>query len=155
MNKNCALKLVDEIILYYDARSNKHKLHSLSLQKPVSQCCILQYPAVWATTHTKMHTHILWTECRIFRVFNTVVEKVLATHYRVELYRLTALGTELLHESLNGSLCKQRHTSSNTRLSLTYIYLQTQHTLQCTISGLRNSTIHYASSCNVCEKHLK
>jgi len=26
MNKeNCALKLVDEIILYYDARSKKHK----------------------------------------------------------------------------------------------------------------------------------
>ena len=30
MNKeNCALKLVDEIILYYDARSKKHKKRSL------------------------------------------------------------------------------------------------------------------------------
>ena len=29
MNKeNCALKLVDEIILYYDARSKKHKKKS-------------------------------------------------------------------------------------------------------------------------------
>jgi len=29
MNKeNCALKLVDEIILYYDARSKKHQIHS-------------------------------------------------------------------------------------------------------------------------------
>ena len=29
MNKeNCALKLVDEIILYYDARSKKHETHS-------------------------------------------------------------------------------------------------------------------------------
>ena len=25
-NKNCALKLVDEIILYYDARSKKHQI---------------------------------------------------------------------------------------------------------------------------------
>ena len=35
MNKeNCALKLVDEIILYYDARSKKNiKLHSLKFSK--------------------------------------------------------------------------------------------------------------------------
>ena len=32
MNKeNCALKLVDEIILYYDARSKKHQNHSALL----------------------------------------------------------------------------------------------------------------------------
>ena len=29
MNKNCALKLVDEIILYYYARSKKHKKNTL------------------------------------------------------------------------------------------------------------------------------
>ena len=30
MNKeNCALKLVDEIILYYDARSKKHQITSV------------------------------------------------------------------------------------------------------------------------------
>ena len=28
---NCALKLVEEIILYYDARSKKHKKHQISL----------------------------------------------------------------------------------------------------------------------------
>ena len=27
--ENCALKLVDEIILYYDARSKKHKKNKL------------------------------------------------------------------------------------------------------------------------------
>ena len=32
MNKeNCALKLVDEIILYYDARSKKHQMFGMSL----------------------------------------------------------------------------------------------------------------------------
>ena len=32
MNKeNCALKLVDEIILYYDARSKKHKKKFLNV----------------------------------------------------------------------------------------------------------------------------
>ena len=32
MNKeNCALKLVDEIILYYDARSKKHQIDILSI----------------------------------------------------------------------------------------------------------------------------
>ena len=61
---------------------------------------------------------------------------------RVKLYRLTALRIELLHEPLNRSLCKQRHTSSNRRLSLTYTYPQTQHTLQCTSSGLWNRTIN-------------
>ena len=31
MNKeNCALKLVDEIILYYDARSKKHQKHQIA-----------------------------------------------------------------------------------------------------------------------------
>ena len=36
MNKeNCALKLVDEIILYYDARSKKHQITSFcSYMKP-------------------------------------------------------------------------------------------------------------------------
>jgi len=28
-NKNCALKLVDEIILYYDARSKKHQIENI------------------------------------------------------------------------------------------------------------------------------
>ena len=38
MNKeNCALKLVDEIILYYDARSKKHKKTSNSVHFFVSQ----------------------------------------------------------------------------------------------------------------------
>ena len=37
MNKeNCALKLVDEIILYYDARSKKHQMISECL----SPCCL-------------------------------------------------------------------------------------------------------------------
>jgi len=35
MNKeNCALKLVDEIILYYDAPSKKHQISMDSLKKP-------------------------------------------------------------------------------------------------------------------------
>ena len=35
MNKeNCALKLVDEIILYYDARSKKHKKKFI--------CCVMK-----------------------------------------------------------------------------------------------------------------
>ena len=34
MNKeNCALKLVDEIILYYDARSKKHQIRTESLSE--------------------------------------------------------------------------------------------------------------------------
>jgi len=34
MNKeNCALKLVDEIILYYDARFKKHQISNNCLQK--------------------------------------------------------------------------------------------------------------------------
>ena len=38
MNKeNCALKLVDEIILYYDARSKKHQ---------ITQFCVTPYLAV-------------------------------------------------------------------------------------------------------------
>jgi len=39
MNKeNCALKLVDEIILYYDARSKKHQtaLHVSGTSRPSS-----------------------------------------------------------------------------------------------------------------------
>ena len=32
MNKeNCALKLVDEIILYYDARSKKHQIRTINI----------------------------------------------------------------------------------------------------------------------------
>ena len=39
MNKeNCALKLVDEIILYYDARSKKHKKVA-NLVCAVLLCC--------------------------------------------------------------------------------------------------------------------
>ena len=35
MNKeNCALKLVDEIILYYDARSKKHQITSTKYHDP-------------------------------------------------------------------------------------------------------------------------
>ena len=53
MNKeNCALKLVDEIILYYDARSKKHqitvycnffqaKLHDQSLCGSVEIDCLI------------------------------------------------------------------------------------------------------------------
>ena len=40
---NCALKLVDEIILYYDARSKKHQiavLSSFSLTRWVLNLCI-------------------------------------------------------------------------------------------------------------------
>ena len=40
MNKeNCALKLVDEIILYYDARSKKHQINviNISFLVPVFQ----------------------------------------------------------------------------------------------------------------------
>ena len=34
MNKeNCALKLVDEIILYYDARSKKHQITKCVISK--------------------------------------------------------------------------------------------------------------------------
>jgi len=33
--ENCALKLVDEIILYYDARSKKHQIENNSLHKYV------------------------------------------------------------------------------------------------------------------------
>ena len=39
MNKeNCALKLVDEIILYYDARSKKHQINSLSFLRETMPC---------------------------------------------------------------------------------------------------------------------
>ena len=31
-NENCALKLVDEIILYYDARSKKHQINNYYMQ---------------------------------------------------------------------------------------------------------------------------
>ena len=38
MNKeNCALKLVDEIILYYDARSIKHQITRLGLVFKIAQ----------------------------------------------------------------------------------------------------------------------
>ena len=37
MNKeNCAFKLVDEIILYYDARSKKHKITTLHVSGSLS-----------------------------------------------------------------------------------------------------------------------
>ena len=40
MNKeNCALKLVDEIILYYDARSKKHQITIMSVHTYVSFNC--------------------------------------------------------------------------------------------------------------------
>ena len=52
---NCALKLVEEIILYYDARSKKHK----NTAKVASRWFLIQYnffviytkygPAVWPT----------------------------------------------------------------------------------------------------------
>ena len=35
MNKNCALKLVNEIILYYDARSKKHQIKGTGHLKAV------------------------------------------------------------------------------------------------------------------------
>ena len=42
MNKeNCALKLVDEIILYYDARSKKHQIKSNLSVKRASSCSVL------------------------------------------------------------------------------------------------------------------
>ena len=34
--KNCALKLVDEIILYYDARSKKHEIKGNMLPVTIS-----------------------------------------------------------------------------------------------------------------------
>ena len=39
MNKeNCALKLVDEIILYYDARSKKHQITEIILIEDIPLC---------------------------------------------------------------------------------------------------------------------
>ena len=43
MNKeNCALKLVDEIILYYDARSKKHQMNSKQTASHATVCPILE-----------------------------------------------------------------------------------------------------------------
>ena len=50
---NCALKLVEEIILYYDARSKKHKKVSLS-----------------AHTHTHTHTHTHFIRVSSFHYLN-------------------------------------------------------------------------------------
>ena len=51
MNKeNCALKLVDEIILYYDARSKKHKKnprHVSSINMPIFREDKLYYHNIW------------------------------------------------------------------------------------------------------------
>ena len=50
MNKeNCALKLVDEIILYYDARSKKRQITYL---------LILQITKIYIKIHTKMLLHV-------------------------------------------------------------------------------------------------
>ena len=39
MNKeNCALKLVDEIIVYYDARSKKHQIEKVNVFLDVALC---------------------------------------------------------------------------------------------------------------------
>ena len=69
MNKeNCALKLVDEIILYYDARSKKHQItirmyfhFSFTMaQPPLSGPKPPHYRGFMLTlryTHTHTHTH--------------------------------------------------------------------------------------------------
>ena len=50
MNKeNCALKLVDEIILYYDARSKKT---SITEQKGLKLGCHLFYPYLYKILFT-------------------------------------------------------------------------------------------------------
>ena len=52
MNKeNCALKLVDEIILYYDARSKKHK----KVQILVLACYREQDKKSWSGLKTVTH----------------------------------------------------------------------------------------------------
>ena len=54
MNKeNCVLKLVDEIILYYDARSRKHRILFMWEFDP------LLTKHTHTHTHTQMHIH--WT----------------------------------------------------------------------------------------------
>ena len=46
MNKeNCALKLVDEIILYYDARSKKHQTNGSVLKKKRPRPASVRTPA--------------------------------------------------------------------------------------------------------------
>ena len=48
MNKeNCALKLVDEIILYYDARSKKHQIAELDVCYYSHMNYILMYQKGW------------------------------------------------------------------------------------------------------------
>ena len=53
MNKNCALNLVDEIILYYDARSKKHQIDKLC-------SCFVYLAAV--ILYRNSDDKIFWTE---------------------------------------------------------------------------------------------
>ena len=75
MNKeNCALKLVDEIILYYDARSKKHQ----------NVCRVYMYGFIWFTEQTLitalniMNTMNLYDKAVVweptFRIFQDKVE---------------------------------------------------------------------------------
>ena len=46
MNKeNCALKLVNEIILYYDARSKKHQNNKFCIRFPLFFVCVESVPS--------------------------------------------------------------------------------------------------------------
>ena len=68
MNKeNCALKLVDEIILYYDARSKKHKKSVIRVTLEKVQ--LLLYPA-----NTK-YTKILYYAYKMYLYFARISRK--------------------------------------------------------------------------------
>ena len=112
MNKeNCALNLVDEIILYYDARSKKHQITILCLQPSLS------YPAC----KSNALYYILLLACQAITYFsalshkwNDFRKKVIERKIRVlifsttpsEIFDLLTSTQRIITINLHGSKCK-------------------------------------------------
>ena len=88
MNKeNCALKLVDEIILYYDARSKKHQMPNKSL---ISNIKSTQFGRVKTATlfsyRLKRNNNEVWQQdikIKIPRTVNIHARSKKYTHVRI------------------------------------------------------------------------
>ena len=77
MNKeNCASKLVDEIILYYDARSKKHHIKKkCSYFSSIHVCISRMVTAVFKGLHSLLAaTRALMTEVKITKAFSIIIK---------------------------------------------------------------------------------
>ena len=115
MNKeNCALKLVDEIILYYDARSKKHQMYRYCWAAVNVRLCIrLRVKCLWRWERKAARLIIIrYCRCVWSSIFSALLLTLFILLYRNCMYVSTCLPNSM-EQSPCWEACSSLHVSIN------------------------------------------